>query len=208
MSSDPSINNPLADAHDPEVHPAEAGHDDPAAKLARDQELEAARRRICNILALSVLALSFLILLFNRLIFWLYHPLFVWTDQSVYLEIAQLILQGKIPYLDVFDFNPPLIMYLNVIPVLVSKALHVPAPLGLSLTIIFLSAFSCASAAWLAFKNRMVCSPIVLFSLIFFFCPLPTQGLDTDMGQREHIFMLLYLPFLIGRGADLDGGRN
>ena len=168
-------------------------------------DAEQGRIRLCNIIAISLVALSFAILAFNRLIFWSCHPLLVWTDQSVYLEIAELILQGKVPYLDVFDFNPPLIMYLNLIPVLVAKTLRITDALALSSTVIALNAASCLTAAWLVYKNRRLTDSLPLVSLIFFFA-LYTQGLDTDMGQREHIFMLLYLPYFIARGLVWMGG--
>ncbi|MBS1992952.1 MAG: hypothetical protein JSS83_20685 [Cyanobacteria bacterium SZAS LIN-3] len=161
--------------------------------------------RLGDRLVVIALAVSFLLLVFNRLVFWIYHPLFVWTDQSVYLETAEMILRGKVPYLDVFDFNPPLIMYLNVVPVMVAKLLRVTDALGLSLSVILLNAFSCMAAAWLVYRNRHICRPLPLVALIFFFA-LYGQGLDTDMGQREHLFMLLYLPFFVGRGLVWTGG--
>jgi len=170
-------------------------------EVIKDQE----RRQWLENCVPFLVILAFAVLLLNRLFFWIYHPLLVWTDQSVYLEIAQLILQGKIPYRDVFDFNPPLIMYLNVIPVLVSNLLRVPAALGLSLTILLLNAFSCLFAALLVYKNSAVGKSLVLYSLIFFF-GIYGQGLDTDMGQREHVFLLLYLPFFIARGLIWTGG--
>jgi len=32
-----------------------------------------------------------------------------WTDSSVFLYIGQRIIKGDVPYLDVWDHNPPLI---------------------------------------------------------------------------------------------------
>jgi|GEM_PF-322694 len=184
---------------------AEGHFESDAGSVSSSNTGEFSRLKLCNLLTISILLFSFLLLAFNRLIFWIYHPLLVWTDQSVYLEIAEMILQGKVPYVDVFDFNPPLIMYLNLIPVMVAKFLRVTDALGLSLTVIVLNAVSCIVAAWLVYKNRAVTAPLPLFALIFFFA-LYTQGLDTDLGQREHLFMLLYLPYLMGRGLVWMGG--
>lgn len=46
-------------------------------------------------------------------------------DCAMYLRCGELILRGKVPYVDFIDLNPPLIMYLNVIPAWISSKLHV-----------------------------------------------------------------------------------
>ena len=56
-----------------------------------------------------------------KLSFIFLHPLAISPDQALYLESGKLILQGRVPYLDFFDLNLPLIMYLNVIPVVVAN---------------------------------------------------------------------------------------
>ncbi|MBU6451747.1 MAG: bZIP transcription factor [Cyanobacteria bacterium REEB67] len=154
-----------------------------------------------------LLCACFLLLFFGRAFYWFYHPLLVWCDQSVYLEIAELIMQGKVPYRDAFDFNPPLIMYLNVVPVVVAKVLHLSSALCFALTVLALNAFSSGFALWLAYKNRALPgSQFVIIATMIFFFALYTVGLDTDMGQREHLFMLFYLPFFIVRGIVWQGG--
>ena len=42
-------------------------------------------------------------------------------DCAIYLDCAQRILAGQLPYVDFWDPNPPLIMYLSVPPVLLAK---------------------------------------------------------------------------------------
>ncbi|MBK7841277.1 MAG: hypothetical protein IPJ49_27065 [Candidatus Obscuribacter sp.] len=77
---------------------------------------------------LVLLLLSFILIVTYKLIFWALHPLNVSADQSVYLQCGELILQGKVPYRDFFDFNPPLIMYINVIPVALAHLMHCLMP--------------------------------------------------------------------------------
>jgi transposase-like protein len=168
---------------------------------------ETASVKNCQRATALILLACFLMLLCGRVFYWLYHPLLVWCDQSVYLEIAELIVQGKVPYRDAFDFNPPLIMYLNVIPVVVAKILRIASPLSFSLTVLALNAFSSSFALWLACKNRHLSgSPLMITAAMIAFFALYTVGLDTDMGQREHLFMLFYLPFFIVRGLVWQGG--
>jgi len=162
--------------------------------------------RICNGICIFLLALAFVLLCFFRLYFWTTHPLVTWADQSVYLEMGKLLLAGKKPYVDFFDFNPPLIMYVNVIPILVSRILHVPATQGLHLSVHTFTFLSTLFAAYIAYKSRAVTNFIILLPMYFTFA-LYTQGLDTDLGQREHIFMLTYLPFLMVRGTHWMGGK-
>ncbi len=49
------------------------------------------------------------------------HPLLGQPDQCMYLSMADLLMAGRLPYVDCFDNNPPLIIYLGVIPMVVAK---------------------------------------------------------------------------------------
>lgn len=138
------------------------------------------------------------IILFYKLPYWFLHPLSTSPDQAVYLEMAQLILSGKTPYIDFFDFNPPLIMYLNVLPVLVARLIHWPVPLVFNTLIQTLHLLSISFCTWLVFKHRaQFCTwqmaPLLIVSALF------TQMQISDVGQREHIFLIFYLPFLFWR---------
>lgn len=137
-------------------------------------------------------------LLLYKIPYWFLHPLSTSPDQAVYLEMAQLILAGKIPYVDFFDFNPPLIMYLNVLPVLVARVLHSPPTLVFNTLIQILHLLSISFCAALVFRHRQSFSvwqwaPPLLIGALF------TQMQISDVGQREHIFLIFYLPFLFWR---------
>ncbi|HMY02717.1 MAG TPA: hypothetical protein PKA48_05155, partial [Candidatus Obscuribacter sp.] len=82
-----------------------------------------------NQIPVFMVALGLLLLSGANFLYWSMHPLSISADQSVYVQSGLLLLQGKVPYLDFFDFNPPLIVYLNVIPVLVARALALPLPM-------------------------------------------------------------------------------
>ena len=158
-----------------------------------------------NIIAAIVL-LIFLMLFATRLYFWCLHPLLLWADQAVYLEMAQLLLSGMMPYRDFFDFNPPLIIYLSVLPILLSKLVHIPATFAFTLTIN--ATLFCVSTVmlYMAYKAResfpLLSSLPMLAGFMLF-----NQSLLTDIGQREHIFVLLDFPYFLLRAFKYMGAK-
>lgn len=142
-------------------------------------------------LALTVYKLTFIFL----------HPLAISPDQALYLETGKLILQGQVPYLDFFDFNLPLIMYLSVIPVVVARLPgldSLPLPLAFNLSIEFLLLGSFA-ALWRLLQQSKHDIPIY-FSFPFLLIYLCfNQSLTSDFGQREHLFLLAFVPWLLYR---------
>ncbi|MBS1995312.1 MAG: hypothetical protein JSS86_03335 [Cyanobacteria bacterium SZAS LIN-2] len=133
-----------------------------------------------------------------KLQFWFLHPLLIWADQSVYMAMAQLLLQGKIPYLDFFDFNLPVIIYLNAIPMALAQWLQQPPPIVLDLCVLSLLAISLllsnsvfrSSTSRIDYYTRLPW----LFALAVF-----TQMQDADFAQREHLFVLLTAPYMLLR---------
>jgi len=126
-------------------------------------------------------------------------PLAIQHDQAFYVECGWRLVHGGVPYLDFFDINPPLIMYLNAAPAAVALAIGVnPIPVFVvALTI--LSGWS----AWAALRvTRSVARGDVLTDLCLLMAPLgacaPLRG-PIDVGQREHLFLLLYFPYFLIR---------
>lgn len=138
------------------------------------------------------------------------HPLSISADQSVYVQSAVLLLQGKIPYLDFFDFNPPLIIYLNVIPVLVARALALPLPLGLNMTVMVFHVFSTLFSAFLLYRYGGQCRSAVrmveLLPVVAMYAWF-SQTLVVDFGQREHLFTIAFMPFFVLRGLRHAGAN-
>ncbi|MBN8662011.1 MAG: hypothetical protein J0M35_16705 [Candidatus Obscuribacter phosphatis] len=127
------------------------------------------------------------------------HPLTGQSDQCMYLSMAELLLQGRVPYVQCFDNNPPLIIYLNVIPVVVAKCFALPLTLAFNLSVTILAAFSSAlslAALWLSRRQVVIFVSLSLAVLLFASFNL---SLDLDYGQREHLFLLLYFPFFVWR---------
>ena len=126
------------------------------------------------------------------------HPMLGQPDQCMYLSMADLLLSGRLPYVDCFDNNPPLIIYLSVIPVLVAKAAVVPATLAFSLCIHILAAASAGLSFWLLRSTRgKVSGLIACLSVLAFAWFNAVQ--EMDLGQREHIFALAVFPYILLR---------
>ncbi|MBL0185248.1 MAG: DUF2029 domain-containing protein [Candidatus Obscuribacter sp.] len=133
-----------------------------------------------------------------QVIFCLTHPMLAQSDQSMYLSMADLLLRGRVPYVDCFDNNPPLIIYLNVIPVIVASWFKVPISLAFSLCITALSVIG-------SILSLLLCRPLkgrldgllvmaAILGYAFF-----NHGQELDLGQREHLFAISMLPFLLTR---------
>lgn len=65
------------------------------------------------------------ILIFFHLFAIIYHP-YLNIDVAQYLTAGQMLIHGAVPYVDIVDTNPPIIIYLSAIPALFSKLFHIP----------------------------------------------------------------------------------
>lgn len=135
----------------------------------------------------------------------LLHPLRIGWDPALHLQCAQLIADGGLPYVDMFDVNPPLIWYLDILPSLLSSASNVPVTLAFNLFMLLLMVISSSLCAYIALtKLKQEGSTLVnlglIFGLLYF-----NFFLTFDFGQREQIFVLLYFPFLFLRFARYQG---
>jgi len=147
---------------------------------------------------LRLVVLAFVILILNKAYFWSGHPLLTYPDQSAYLAMAEMICQGKLPYIDFFEWNPPLIMYLNLIPVVVAKIFHIPTALALNLSVLTLSATSSLFSLRIAYKYLRKQQFLLLLPMLFAVSYF-SQELLINSGEREHLFVLAYLPFFVLR---------
>ncbi len=127
-------------------------------------------------------------------------------DCALYLQCGTLLMEGKLPYVDFVDINPPLIMYLSALPASLARMLSVGPILPFSLCVLALVAWSTLALQAQALASGAVSRPVVAalgclwagFSLLLWdMC---------EFGQREHLFLLLYLPFLIARWRRWNGG--
>ncbi len=135
-------------------------------------------------------------------------PQRVHHDAALYLTAGDLLLRGAVPYVDFFELNPPLIMYLSALPVALARALGAdPIPV-FSLSVVALTG---ASAGSLFAQLRRAGEASAGAALGALWCVYGWYAWTRlDFGQREHLFGLLFLPFLVlrwRRVSGLDVGR-
>jgi hypothetical protein len=130
----------------------------------------------------------------------LINPLRVNRDASLHLLIGELLLRGAVPYVDYVEINPPLVHYLHVIPVALARWIGVnPIPVFLVL-MLALTVWSIVTVAYLLWRNLgrtgSLIGGVAAFSLSVLDLRLFTTN---EFGQREHIFFLLVMPYVILR---------
>jgi hypothetical protein len=130
------------------------------------------------------------------------HPFAINPDAALFFQAGQLLLEGQRPYVDLVELNPPLAMYLNVLPAAAARALPLPAPAAFNL-FIWLVSLAWIIASWRALRLAVgptdaVYADALTLTLAAFGLALVWQD---AYGQREQLFVLGYLPFLALRVA-------
>jgi hypothetical protein len=162
-----------------------------------------ASRSVAFLVPSIIVVISFLVAL---LIQQSLHPLRIGHDQALYLQCGFLLLNGGIPYVDFLDSNPPLIFYLNTIPALISQSLRMPPPLAFDICVWLLLVSSCVLCQVLMVRRRCQNEFAIYFPLAISL-PLFSCCLNGDFGQREHLYLILYFPFLLARWISWSGGK-
>jgi len=126
-------------------------------------------------------------------------------DQAWYLYAAQRMLTGVQLYgPQLTETNPPLILWLSLLPALAAQLLHVPATLALKLLVIALIVCSTTwCARMLTILNRAPnptsrTQHLLLVACIFF---AESHIIFEDFGQREHLLVILIMPYLFAIGT-------
>lgn len=146
------------------------------------------------VILLSIVTIAILIVIFVQ-------PLRIHGDIGVHLETASRLLDGERPYSDYVDTNPPLITYINLVPVELSRVLGIN-PISSYLLLTLLAAiFSASAIIYLLKKHLHDSDPLSVYILPLVILVFTWYLLDLrfDYGQREHLFMLLFMPCLVLR---------
>lgn len=153
--------------------------------------------------AISLVCFAACLLLAITLNYWLCHPLTCAPDQALYINMGDLLLSGWRPYVEMYDNNPPLIIYLNVIPAMVAHVFALPPTLGFSLSVCAVSFVTLALSTAVLVHSGVVKDRKLSLAASASVLALAYFDLNQriDFGQREHLFVLLYLPFFYLRYA-------
>lgn len=118
-------------------------------------------------------------------------------DVSWLMEASARLLAGGTYTHDFFENNPPLILYLYIPPVVLTKLFSLNIMISLRIYIYFLATLSlmiCWVLSREIFSEKTLgVMKIFFISLTFVFLMLPLY----EFGQREHLFVILTLPYLL-----------
>lgn len=149
--------------------------------------------------AVTVGVIAFIVVVLSEIT--VRQPMKISPDPAFFVAIGQLILQGKVPYVDLFDVNPPLVFYIHTIPALVARCFPVPVSESFTFFVIACFALSVVISAVILWRRRhhsesfLFCPLLIGFSLATFMFGTRLN----DFGQREHLFVLSLLPFFLIR---------
>ena len=118
----------------------------------------------------------------------------------MYLEAGQMLLQGKLPYVDFVDLNPPLIFYLSTLPVLLSQSLKIDVITAFAVCawLTCIAGLCLTGLLFIANKNNAEARYFgpLLFSLAAFNFLIGEWG---EFGQRQHLAAVAIAPFVLCR---------
>ncbi len=134
----------------------------------------------------------------------LYSPLK--DDIAWLLYVARRWLAGRELYVDLIEVNPPMIVWISAIPLTLARWWGMAAQ---TVTMPFLAAIVLACAAWSAWLARvrggLFADWVPVFAVLGAVLLLIPAA---DLGQREHLLVAAFLPYLIIFARTLDGVRT
>jgi len=129
-----------------------------------------------------------------------------WGDQTWLLFAARRMLDGPWRgFESLADSNPPLIIWLSAIPVAIGRALDIPLAAALQGCLAALVAFSVLWSTILLRRGTTANSTWFAgwFALVLLFATVVHPWMH--YGQREHMMLLLVLPYLIMSAGRIEG---
>lgn len=151
----------------------------------------ASRREMVN--TYIVVASIFIAILVHQMLFAMSIP----AEAALALETGMQVVQGKVPYLDFMVVLSPGLIYLHALPAAISKILPFHPVLVFNLSVTLLAACSCVLTASILFgQNTREQAHVPLFVICFALLNLVAIK---ELGQRDHLFLLLYIPFFLCR---------
>jgi hypothetical protein len=135
-------------------------------------------------------------------------PLRLNQDAALYMMIGEMVLDGQVPYIDYFENNFPLVHYLHVIPVVIGRALKINPIIVFQFGLFVLTVAAIALMYFLFVRygqpeDRVMAASgglgLALATLYLLY--------TNDYGQREHLFLVLFLPGFMLRWLRWNGAK-
>ncbi len=123
-------------------------------------------------------------------------------DAALYIQCAQLLSQGNTPYIDYVELNPPMVHYLHVVPVIVAKLFGLNLVMTFQFLVVAFIFYSTLTVFLILNASKTIESVadriFILASWLMFSLYVYVSG---SFGQREHLFILGYMPWFFCRVA-------
>jgi hypothetical protein len=127
-------------------------------------------------------------------------------DIAWLLYVARRWLAGRELYIDVVEVNPPLIVWISAVPIELARWLDVD-PQMVALPVFITAILGCAwwAACLLQKRGGLFAQRIPVFAVLgTTLLILPAA----DLGQREHLLVAAFLPYLVLYAKTLDRQRT
>ena len=126
-------------------------------------------------------------------------------DQMWCLYVAQRMLHGERLYgPELLESNPPLIMWLMLLPATLARMLHLPITFLFKASVLGIGAM--IGAITLRLRERpATASRVWFYSFLFIFLVIFGAIPARDFGQRDHLLPLLCLPYVLAAALDACG---
>ncbi|MDR3529427.1 MAG: hypothetical protein P4L90_02550 [Rhodopila sp.] len=124
-------------------------------------------------------------------------------DIAWLLYVARRWLAGRELYIDVVEVNPPLIVWISAVPLEIARWLNV-GPQFVAMPVFITAVLGCAwwTASLLRAQGGLFADRLTVFAVIG--CALLILP-AADLGQREHLLVAAFLPYLVLFARSLDG---
>jgi len=126
-------------------------------------------------------------------------PSFIGVDLGGCRIIKKKFLNGLKPYIDIIDINPPMIIYLNVIPVLLANTLNFTLVWAFVLAVLFLIIICASLLKKIIAASGVFTHKQIMFVDFMFYLSSLYILLRHSYGQREHLFSICLVPYLFLR---------
>lgn len=130
-------------------------------------------------------------------------------DSAMFLYCGRLIVQGAVPYIDFVEVNPPLVMYLSAIPAWFTPSADLLIyTFNTFSTILFIYCLIGMDKSLKDYhKNISVTLRGLLVGVFIVFTYWLLVTAEVNYGQREHLFLMFYLPYFFLRIGRFDGAK-
>jgi hypothetical protein len=133
----------------------------------------------------------------------LHYANFLNCDVALSLQEADLLLHGKLPYVDFINIQIPTYYVLFVPLVYIYRLTNLPPALCSSLFVLLLILYCLICSLMIVRHSKSTqqeLANVVIFSTLIFNLPI-----FSHFGQKEHIFVLTFLPYFLMRWLRQEG---